>query len=206
MNLKKILYIIVPLIVCFSLPVFATQSIEKTSVEPMEKLSGTFAKGIEIITDDSNASADNNGTARQHLWNIINEIFDFNRISMLAVGPGWKKFNTKEKENFIESFTKFLGNTYLDKIEEAYDNDKIQYLKQNIINKKKATVSTLVLRQNTQIRVDYSMININGNWKVYDVKVEGVSLVQNYRNQFANLLLNESPAKLIERIKKKNIK
>ncbi len=64
-------------------------------------------------------------------------------------------------------------------------------------------MSFLILRKNTQVPVDYSMIKINGTWKVYDVKIEGVSLVQNYRNQFANILLNESPEKLIERIKKK---
>ncbi len=203
MNLKKILYILFPLILCFSMPVFATQPIEKISAEPLEKLKQVFDKGIEIIASDSNSTLDNNEVVRDRLWEIINDLFDFNRISMLAVGPNWKKFTEKEKKDFTGVFTEFLGNTYLDKIQEAYHKDKIKYLKQNIINEKKAAVSTLILRKNTQVPVDYSMIKINGTWKVYDVKIEGVSLVQNYRNQFANILLNESPEKLIERIKKK---
>ncbi|MBW1650473.1 MAG: ABC transporter substrate-binding protein [Deltaproteobacteria bacterium] len=205
MNLKKILYIIFPLILCFSLSIFAAQPIEKTSQEPLEKLKKVFDKGFEIIIIAS-SSLDNNESVRDRLWGIINELFDFNRISMLAAGPNWKSFTEDEKKEFIEVFTEFLGNTYLDKIQEAYANDKIEYFKQDIINEKKAVVSTLVLKKNTTIPVDYAMINVNKAWKVYDVKVEGVSLVQNYRNQFANILLNEPPKKLIQRIKKKNIK
>ena len=103
-------------------------------------------------------------------------------------------------------FSTFLGNTYIDKIQGEYHNEKIVYQDQEIREEKYAEVKTQLIRETVETPVNYRMIKgKDGSWKVYDIIVEGVSLVKNYRTQFANILQKETPAQLIQRLKDKLI-
>ena len=81
--------------------------------------------------------------------------------------------------------------------------EKIVYLSQNIASGSKARVKTKIVSTNMDIPVNYNMIKRNGSWKVYDVNIEGVSLIKNYRSQFNQILSKDSPTYLIERLKRK---
>jgi phospholipid transport system substrate-binding protein len=93
----------------------------------------------------------------------------------------------------------------MDKIQGEYHNEKIVYGDEKIVDDKWALVRTKIKREALEIPVDYKMKLINGHWKIYDVVVEGVSLVKNYRTQFNTILKKETPAQLIERLKKKSV-
>jgi len=115
----------------------------------------------------------------------------------------WKKFSPKEQNEFVDVFSEFLGNIYVDKIQGEFHNEKIAYLNQKIVKKTRAMVRTNILRESLEIPVDYKMKLFGGEWKIYDVNIEGVSLVKNYRIQFKKILLKNSHQHLIEQIQKK---
>ena len=122
------------------------------------------------------------------------------------MGRYWRTFSTEEKKAFISAFSELLSRNYIQKIQGEFKNDTVVYLGEQNIADQKTAVKTKIIRDNADIPVDYSMRVINGSWKVYDVIIEGVSLVKNYRTQFSKLLLNESPRQLIQRIEDKNEK
>ena len=108
-----------------------------------------------------------------------------------------------QKAEFSHLFSRLLGGTYLDRIQRGYSNEKVVYLDQDMMTNSKAVVKTKVLRESVEIPVFYSLIKKGEAWSVYDVNIEGVSLVKNYRKQFSEILIKRSPAQLIEMIKKK---
>ena len=101
-------------------------------------------------------------------------------------------------------FAQFLGNTYIDKIQGEYHNEQIVYLGQDFYSDTYVEVKTQIVRETLTIPVNYRMLkDRDGQWKVYDIIVEGVSLVKNYRTQFASILSKDKPAQLIQQLNDK---
>jgi phospholipid transport system substrate-binding protein len=142
---------------------------------------------------------------REKLWQVMDRIFDYPFISKSTLGRfHWENtFSPAQQGEFVKVFSKFLGNTYLDKIQEGYQNQKVNFLSEEMLNPSKAMVKTSISSEKTEIPVDYLMRGKDGNWMIYDVNIEGVSLVQNYRSQFNSFLLNNSADKLIDQLKSK---
>ncbi len=197
--MKKIILTFFLLLV-IGLPMSAHSATEPT--EPMEAIRGPLDEVISILKDPQYQVPEQKEVQREKIWNIIREIFDFTKIAELALAKYRKKFNEKQLKEFTDLFAKLLEDTYLNKIQAEYKNEKINYLDQKS-KTDKALVKTKITRENVEIPVDYSMWLNNGVWRVYDIKVEGVSLVKNYRNQFQNILLNKSPDHLIEQVRTK---
>ena len=142
---------------------------------------------------------------RRKILAEVDGFFDFQRISQLALGRFRQKFNAQEMKTFTDLFTDLLTNTYLKQVQEEFENEQVDYLEEihHPSDKERVMVKTLVYRRGNKVPVDYSMYVSDGQWQVYDVKVEGVSLVKNYRTQFEKILLNESPKVLIEKVREK---
>jgi phospholipid transport system substrate-binding protein len=131
-------------------------------------------------------------------------MFDFDEIAKRAVARNWSDFNDAEKTAFSDVFAQFLGNTYIDKIQGEYHNEQIVYLGQDFYADTYAEVKTQIVRETLKIPVNYRMLKGgDGQWKVYDIIVEGVSLVKNYRTQFASILSKDKPAQLIQQLNDK---
>jgi len=173
--------------------------------EPMETLKAPIEQVISVLNDPQYKTFPQKKIQREKLRDIISQIFNYSFIAKSVLGRyHWQNsFTLKEKEEFSDVFARFLGNTYLDQIQEGYEDEKVVFLDQEIINPSKAIVRTAIIRKKTEIPVNYLMRAYNGVWKIYDVNIEGVSLVQNYRSQFRSILLNETAAELIEKLKSK---
>lgn len=171
--------------------------------EPLDAIKGPIDTVIAILNDPIYKDESLKTEQREKIWQSISAIFDFDEISMRAVARNWKKFNPEERKQFSAVFSKFLGNTYVDKIQGEFHNEEIVYVGQEIIKEGRAMAKTLIKRETLEIPVDYRLKLMNGQWRVYDVAVEGISLVKNYRTQFKQLLKKESPAQLIKRLEKK---
>ncbi len=162
---------------------------------------------INILKDSAYDDAGPEKLEEQRL-KILEEVdgfFDFERISQLALGRFRRKFNEAETKTFTKLFTDLLTSTYLKQVQEEFESEKVDYLEEihHPSDKERVMVKTLVFRKGNKVPVDYSMYLENGKWQVYDVKVEGVSLVKNYRTQFEKILLNESPQVLIDKVREK---
>lgn len=174
------------------------------AAQPMETLKGPIDQVLAVLKDPRYQGADRKKLQRDKLWEIIRPVFDFEEISKRTLAINWKRFSADQQKEFTTVFSKFLGNTYLDKIQGEYQNETIVFLDEEMYSDTKAFVRTKVVRKDkSDIPINYSMMRIDGIWRIYDVHIEGVSLVKNYRSQFNELLGRETPAQLIERLKKK---
>ena len=131
----------------------------------------------------------------QEIGAIIRERFDIEAMSQSVLATNWKKATPEEKRDFIEFFSQYLENTYRQKIE-GYTDEEVLFTGETVKGER-ATVETAIVTDTSTIPVLYKMRQNNGEWFAYDVVVEGVSLVRNYRDTFAAIVRSEGMDGLI---------
>jgi len=170
--------------------------------EPGKLLMETIDKGFAILKDPSLKGEEKVQERRQMLWKGISPIFNFDEMSKRALGQHWKNRTPEEKKEFVELFTTIMKDAYIGKTD-TYSGEKVVIVSE-MQDKKYATVQTkIITNKGTEISVNYNMSNNPGGWKIYDVIIEGVSLVNNYRSQFNNILIKSSYKELVQKIKEK---
>ena len=172
--------------------------------QPMDELKGPVDQMIHILRDPQYKDPSKKKLQREKMWEIARTIFDFEAIARGTITRfQWAGFTPRQREEFTDVFTEFIGNNYFKKIQSEYHNEKVVFLKQEMFTKTKARVMTKIIRNTVEIPVDYSMWLHNGRWKIFNVYIEGVSLLGNYRNQFERFLTNASIEDLILELKQK---
>ena len=137
------------------------------------------------------------------IGNIIGEVFDFTELSKRTLGREWKKMKPEQQKEFIELFKDLLEGVYADRLL-AYEDEKIEFDREIDLKEGRAEVqSNIVLSDGTKIPIFYRLTNKSGEWKTYDLILEGVSLVKNYRSQFREIISKDSPEKLLEIMRNK---
>ena len=137
------------------------------------------------------------------IGNIIGEVFDFKELSRRTLGRDWKKMNGEQQKELVELFRTLLQGVYADLLL-SYTDQKVVFDKEKMLKKGRAEVqSNLILSDGRKVPIFYRMTDKSGQWKVYDLIIEGVSLVKNYRTQFRKILAKGSPEKLLEILRKK---
>lgn len=170
---------------------------------PMDALKGPIDEGISLLRDPKYKNPSLKNVQRDKIWEIAGKAFDFMELSGRALAVNWKSFSPQQRIKFSKVFSEILGNTYYDKVRGEYRDEKVVYIGEEMVTDFKAIVKTKIVREKGDFSVDYSMRLKDNNWKVYDVQIEGISLVQNYRSQFNEILSKESPDELIRRLEKK---
>ena len=160
------------------------------------KLKGTIEKVIAIIKDE-NLKNDKQGR-RAALRNAIDERFDYRQMATRALAKNWDLRSDQERQQFISLFKSLLENSYASKLE-SYSDEKINYTNE-MIKGKYALVKTEVVRPSSTIAVDYKLIQENGDWRVYDFVIEGVSMIRNYRSQFTKIIRKDSYEILVQKL------
>jgi phospholipid transport system substrate-binding protein len=150
---------------------------------PTDQLRGSIDLVLRIVTDPELKKEAKTAERRKRIREVVNQIFDFTEISQRCLGRHWQARTPAEREKFVALFGDLLENAYISKIE-SYSGEKIQY-PGDVIEGDLAMVKTrIVTKQETEIPVDYRMFLKDGRWAVYDVSIEGISLIGNYRTQF----------------------
>src|SRR5260221_1838408 len=198
MNMKKSLAILISLLL--SLPLLA-----QDAGAPDVLVKNVTLEVVDIIAKDRDIRAG----SRQKLIQLIEEKvlphFNFASMTALAMGQGWNKANPEQKKALIEEFKTLLVRTYASALS-AYSEQKFEFrpLRAKPTDTD-VTVQVRVLQPGTQpVPIDYSMEKTAAGWKVYDVMVGGVSLVVNYRTEFANSVRNGGIDGLIKELQSKN--
>ena len=183
-----------------------TQAVADARSEAKAALEEVINKVVDIIKEPGFTKADTRQGLIDRAEDQIKKIFDFEEFSARTLGGAWKSFTPDQKERFNEAFAELLRNNYLDKIDD-YNGEKINYLGEVASSKgDKVEVQTAIALDNKNVLLNYYMLK-KDSWKVYDVIVEGVSLVQNYRSQFRDLLQKgTSPDELIAKVKEQAVK
>ena len=164
--------------------------------EVTSQLKGTIDKVIKIVKDE--ALKNDQQARRAALRKTIDERFNYRQMVMRSLAKNWDARSDQERQEFIALFKSLLENSYANKLE-AYRDEKINYLDE-IIKGKYALIKTEVVRRSSTIGVDYKLIQENGNWKVYDFVIEGVSMVRNYRSQFTKIIRKDSYEVLVQKL------
>lgn len=192
MRMKSLLWAL-GLVLCFVAPAQAS--------EPMDVLKQGIDKIIVVLRDPRLKAPEKFREQREQLKAVIATIFDYKELSTRTMGVNWKKFSPAQQDDFSKAFSDLLAAKYLDRIQ-SYSNEQVIYLGQRESSSGNVEIATKVVKDAKDIGIAYRMTQTHG-WKVYDVVVEGVSLVQNYRVQFQELMVKGTPEELIVQVKKK---
>ena len=153
---------------------------------PEEVIRSTVDRVIEVMKDPQYANdRDKQG---EKLWEIVSPVFDFEEMSQRSLAVHWNKRTPEEKTEFVDLFGRLLYQSYVNKIDQ-YNDEKVVITGQKVAGAR-AVISSKVVNASTEIPIDYKLHNENGEWRIYDVAIEGVSLVNNYRNQFNKIIVS----------------
>jgi len=152
---------------------------------------------LALLRDHSLSQEDRRTKIRAH----IKTRFDFEAMSQRTLATNWKKATEKERQQFIDLFSQLIENTYIGKIE-AYTDEKVEYPGEKVKGSK-AIVETLIISASADIPVDYRLYKKGDAWWVYDVVIEGVSLVSNYRSSYQEIVKNEGFDGLLAKMQEK---
>lgn len=165
-----------------------------------EGLKATIDQVIGVVTDPQ--YKDDRPTRRAKMKDLIFPKFNFVEMGKRSLGKKrWKERTPEERKAFVDLFGKLLENSYANKLE-SFSDEKIVYVDE-IVKGRYAMVKTEVVRTNDTVSVDYKLIKSPEEWRVYDLVVEGVSLVKNYRSQFGKIIHNDSFDALMEKLNAK---
>lgn len=169
---------------------------------PLETIQAQVGRVLKVLRNPSYKGEAGKKAQEAKIWSIADQIFNFNELSRRSLGRNWRKFTPAQQKEFTALFRKLLGSLYLSKIM-AYTDEKVIFENENMMTRTQAEVKSKVLTSSNEISINYRMILRNRQWKVYDVVIEGVGLVQNYRSQFREILMNKTPQQLIQILQKK---
>jgi len=167
---------------------------------PTDQLRVSVDHVLAVLQDPSLRPEAKAAERRAAIRHDADAVFDFTEMSRRALGRHWQELNENQQQEFVKLFADLLERAYVSKIEQ-YSGEKIDYVGESVEGDM-ATVNTqIVTKQATQVPVDYRLLHKGDRWLVYDVLVEGVSLVLNYRTQFDHILQTSSYDELVRRLK-----
>ena len=159
-------------------------------------------KVLTILRDPACKEESTEDVQRQKLRTVVETLFDYNEISRRVLGRERKSFTPEQMDEFSSLFTRLLEKIYLDRIQK-YSDEKVIYGKATMLSENKAEVKTNVVTASKQIPINYRVVYKHGEWRGYDVFIEGVSLVKNYRSQFNKILQKKTPEDLLQQLREK---
>jgi phospholipid transport system substrate-binding protein len=169
---------------------------------PTEDVKKTVDEVVRIVSDKEMKR--NEVKRRQALKKTISIIFDYSEMAKRSLGKHWNVRTPAEKKQFADLFATLLENSYASKIE-SYNNEKIVYIKEILEDSEHSVVkSKVVTAARDEFALDYHLFKHDGKWMVYDVIIEGVSLVSNYRSQFNKIVTANGYNALVKKLQSKN--
>ncbi len=169
---------------------------------PTDQIRDTTDKIIAIVSDPELKGPQNASERNRKIRQAVDERFDWEAISRRALARHWKKRTAEEKKKFIVLFGELLERTYLDKVSD-YSGQKVIYVGERVDGGYAVVSVKIITTKNEEVSVDYRVRRRGKDWYVYDVSIEGVSLVNNYRVQFNNIIMKSSYQGLLERLEAK---
>ena len=169
---------------------------------PMDQLKATIDRILSTVQDPALRPPAKADERRQKIRAIANEVFDWHETGKRALARHWEGRSPQEREEFSKLFADLLERSYVGKIE-SYSGEKILYEKEAVDGDRAEVRTKLVTKAGTSIPIDYQMQKAGDRWRVYDVKIENVSLVLNYRSQFNRIIQQSGYPELVQRLKTK---
>jgi phospholipid transport system substrate-binding protein len=171
-----------------------------TAGEPLEKVRQTVDTVLTIANNKTLQPQERRTQIRQ----AVLQRFGFEEMAQRSMGPHWRTLTPQQRQEFVELFTDLLERSYMARIESYQAGPQgVRYPKEDIDGDRAVVHTEIISTRDLPIMVDYNLLYKDGDWKVYDIVIEGVSLVNNYRIQFNTIILKDSYAGLVKQMRTK---
>jgi phospholipid transport system substrate-binding protein len=170
---------------------------------PTDQLRGRIDRVLQVLEDPALKQDTRVAERRAAIRALAHEIFDFRELSQRALARHWQARTPAERDEFVHLFADLLERSYIGKIETYSGGDRIQYLSETAEGDQATVRTRIVTKGGTEIPVDYRLHRNGERWLVYDVTIEGVSLVANYRAQFNRIIQTSSFKGLVDKLSAK---
>lgn len=191
----------------FATPIFlGTTSIPESQsalehVTPTEAMRTTISQALEVLQDQELKKPERTDELVTRLKKIADARFDYGEMAKRALGTQWHQLAERDQQEFVDLFTEFLTATYVEKIH-SYSGEEVKFLNERREGNY-AEVKTIMVGRKTEIPLDYRLWEKDGDWKTYDVVIDGISLVRNYRGQFTSIIHASSYEQLVQTLRDK---
>jgi len=192
---------VVPIVMA-ALMILLPVGLAPAAVSPTEAVKHTIDEVLRILDDREMQRPARLMERRKLLERVIAARFDYREMARRSLPKQWKVLTEAEQKEFVDLFQSFLSASYADKIE-GYAGEQIHYLAERIEGDY-AEVRTKIVSEKTEIPIDYRLMSRSGDWFVYDVVADGISLVRNYRSQFDTIIRESGYPELVEDLRKKS--
>jgi len=199
-NILQLKSLIVVLLLTLSVVTLGARDSASAKDGPMDQLQGSVDEILKILQAKKQKTPEETAQCKQLVLNVVNDMFDFREMAKSSLGKNWNDLSSEEQDKFVGLFTSLIEQRYIGKID-SYDNQKVVYKKQRIKDNK-AIIYTDIIDKNLEIPIDYKLKEKQGKWLIYDLKIENVSLIANYRRDFDSIIRKEKFAGLMEKITK----
>ena len=190
-------------IAAFGLGIFLfVQPVSVAAGAAGDEVRQTVDKLLAILNDSQLKQESRKNERGEELKKVIYQRFDFREMARRSLGPEWRRHTPEEQTEFVKLFTDLLERAYLEQIE-SYDDQKVRYVHERQDSSYAEVDTKIVDNKGQELSVNYRLHNVNGDWKVYDVVIEDISLVNNYRAQFARVLASSSYQELVRKLKER---
>jgi phospholipid transport system substrate-binding protein len=183
--------------------VLAGQDVLMAAETPTEAIRVTFEKVVHVLKDQELKKPERQQERLNRLEQTIGERINYRELAKRSLGPQWKELSEKDREEFVGLFAHLLRDVYASRIFQ-YTDEQVEYLNERREGSY-AEVRTNLRGTKVNVPVNYRLMNQSGVWQVYDVVVDGISTVSNYRGQFSKILQSSSYETLVEKLRTKTI-
>lgn len=185
------------LCVCLLLLLLTIPLNASAAVTASDEVRTTVESVLSVLKENNTPATER----RTKIRDLVRSRFDFELMSQSTLGQQWRKADPEEKKTFIELYSQLLEATYVGRIE-AYTNETVHYGDEKLKGGK-ALVETIIVTSTVEIPINYKMVQDKDGWKVYDVVIEGVSLIRNFRSSYGSIIDSEGFQGLFERMRAK---
>ena len=199
---KSILSLMCALLILLGTTNIPESKASSTKNTPMEAMRSTVGQALGVLQDQELQRPERVNEKVTRLKRIADSRFDYGEMAKRSLGGQWDKLEERERQEFVDLFTELLTTTYLERIH-TYSGEEVTFLNERIEGNH-AEVKSIMVGKKSEIPLDYRLMMKGDDWKAYDVVVDGISLVRNYRGQFAAILRSSSYEQLIKTLREKN--
>ena len=191
---------VMPLVHLLTLAVFILVfgSFATSGSNPVEQLQKSVDAILQILQSEELKKPEKKDERKQLVLNVVTGMFDFKEMARSSLGQSWNTLTPQEQDKFVGLFTNLVEQRYIGKID-SYNNQKVIYTK-NLVKGDKAMIYTAIVDKDLEIPIIYRLQEYDGKWLIYDMKIENVSLIVNYRRDFDSIIRKEQFAGLVEKI------
>ena len=169
---------------------------------PLDTVEKNVNSVLNILRDPALQGEANKEAKQKKIESIADQMFDYVALSRLTLGKSWNQFSREQQKEFVSLYRTILEKAYMDKIL-SYTDEKVIFDKELMLAENKAEVQTKIITKSAEIPIFYRVYLKEGEWKVYDVIIEGISLIKNYRTQFREILANNPPEEVLKILREK---